>query len=76
MRITLVIEDTMEKGVASVKIESHTNPPHKSLAPEQLEASPAFGLFCVVGNLIADQMKQDQTISEVTNSTNPVEEKK
>ena len=76
MRITLVIEDTMEKGVPSVKIESHTNPPHKLLAPEQLEASPAFGLFCVVGNLIADQMKQDQTISEVTNSTNPVEEKK
>jgi len=76
MRITLVIEDIEEKGVASVKIESHTNPPHKLLAPEQLEASPAFGLFCVVGNLIADQMKQDQTITEVTNSTNPVEEKK
>jgi len=76
MRITLVIEDTEEKGLASVKIESHTNPPHKSLAPEQLEASPAFGLFCVVGNVIADQMKQGQTISEVTNATTPVEEKK
>jgi len=76
MRITLVIEDIEQNGVPSVKIESHTNPPHKSLAPEQLEASPAFGLFCVVGNVIADQMKQDQTISEATNATNPVEEKK
>ena len=76
MRITLVIEDIIENGVASVKIESHTNPPHKTLPPEQLEASPAFGLFCVVGNLIADQMQQGQTISEATNATTPVEDKK
>ena len=76
MRITLVIEDVVDNGVASVKIESHTNPPHKTLPVEQLQASPAFGLFCVVGNVIADQMKQDQTISEATNATNPVEEKK
>jgi len=69
MRVTIVIEDIAD----SVKVESYTNPPHKTLAPEQLEASPAFGLFCVIGNIIGDQLN-GATITQAMNTPTKVEE--
>ena len=58
MRITLVIEDIVEDGDPKLKWYSVSNPPFDKVEQKQLEASPAFGLFVLLGNTIADAMEQ------------------
>lgn len=71
MRITLVIEDIVENNEAKLKWYSVSNPPFNQVDPKQLEASPAFGLFVLVGNTIADAMEQKPELETNANKEDP-----
>jgi len=71
MRITLVIEDIEENGEPKLKWYSVSNPPFEKVDPKQLEASPAFGLFVLIGNVIADAMEKKPELETEANKEQP-----